>query len=582
MINSLKFLPLVILIFCISPAYNQELLPDDKNALLVILVVDYDEVPIEKAEIHVSGSNCGISVNLLTNAMGLCEILVPAGQRYIIDVGQVSQADIVHIPDEPEFIMDLKMIINRQFAVMSVAENINITIAGVTRAPVLEKFEILSLTDQQVHIAQTDADGNAKILLPPGQDYQVNFEDAKNFMRFSVPYEPDHFLNIDIEYDGSGKGNMYPTLDKILVGFHYYDLDSTDVADEKIKIQGLDRGTEFEVTTDETGWAWILIPRGDRYHFSTEMLRVFQRMSVPATEELEERIIEINFVSSLEYRKRLAQLEEQKELFSFLDSLKLTRVNAAATRVHDMRNRTRGLLPEKRFEVINKMADRDRKKIDNDFTYFIKEHQEVNAVFHRFMNEWKDKVIVIDVTCSMDPYTDQVLSWMAMQLSENQRCQFIFFNDGDGKSQKEKITGATGGFHYSGSTDIDSVLSTLYYAESFGCSGDAPENDLEALLYSLRYMNNNSELILVADNTSAVRDIELLKQLKVPVRVILCGFDAMIHPEYLEIAYHTDGSIHTIEEDIMDLRATVDKDELIRIHNIIYHYRYGRFVPAVR
>ena len=81
MINSSKFLPLVILIFCISPAYNQELLPDDKNALLVILVVDYDEVPIEKAEIHVSGLHSGISVNLLTNAMGLCEIIVPVGIR---------------------------------------------------------------------------------------------------------------------------------------------------------------------------------------------------------------------------------------------------------------------------------------------------------------------------------------------------------------------------------------------------------------------------------------------------------------------------------------------------------------------
>jgi hypothetical protein len=41
----------------------------------------------------------------------------------------------------------------------------------------------------------------------------------------------------------------------------------------------------------------------------------------------------------------------------------------------------------------------------------------------------------------------------------------------------------------------------------------------------------------------------------VPVRVILCGvYDGMeINTDYLNIAYKTKGSIHTIEQDITEL-----------------------------
>ncbi len=92
-------------------------------------------------------------------------------------------------------------------------------------------------------------------------------------------------------------------------------------------------------------------------------------------------------------------------------------------------------------------------------------------------------------------------------------------------------------------------------------------------------MNNNSELILIADNNSSVRDIELLKYLDVPVRIILCGFSTVVHPNYLEIAYHTNGSIHMVEEDIIDLTSLADNDELIKISNVMYRYIYGRFVP---
>ena len=66
---------------------------------------------------------------------------------------------------------------------------------------------------------------------------------------------------------------------------------------------------------------------------------------------------------------------------------------------------------------------------------------------------------------------------------------------------------------------------------------------------------NIENIILIGDNWAKVRDINLLNKVKVPVRVLLCGVtEGMeIHPDYLNIAYKTKGSVHTIEQDITDL-----------------------------
>lgn len=238
----------------------------------------------------------------------------------------------------------------------------------------------------------------------------------------------------------------------------------------------------------------------------------------------------------------------------------------------------RFLSHEARVNMIESRAETANREVESDFTYFYREKQEVNATFMRFRDTWKDKVIVVDVTGSMDPYVDQVLVWLAMQLIENETSRYVFFNDGDGTPDAGKVSGETGGFYSINSTDIDQVMKTLYAAEKAGRGGDVPENDLEALLYSTRYLGNSSELILVADNTSPVRDAMLLNRLDVPVRIILCGLTGEMNTEYLDIAYHTEGSIHTIEEDIINLREIVDRDKLIKINNHIYRLKSGKFI----
>ncbi|TVR75626.1 MAG: hypothetical protein EA408_00090 [Marinilabiliales bacterium] len=572
-----------LLSFCFISLYGQEIEPCEEKALLVILVVDEADNPIEKAEVTISNPDIGVVIDLLTSKDGMCEVLVPNGHGYTIGIGQVKNADYVEVPDEAYYELALKYYIDSEYAYDLSELNVSIYVATNEGVPVSETFEVVSLVDRQIYEVNSDLSGNARIELPAGQNYQVNFIGAENYMRFSVPDKPRHFRDIEIEYGGHKEGRLHPTLDKMLVGIHYSDFDSLDVANEVIDIRGLDEGTAFQVKTNEEGWAWVQLLRGDRYVFSTSVLGDFQRISVPATEQLEERITKINFLSSGDYHDYMAYIKgmEEKMEEGYADSIRRMqqRARSQSTRVHNPNPRRRVMQPEERYKVIEEKAQKEKKEIENDFTYFIRQAQEVNAVFYRFIDQWVNKVVVVDVTCSMDPYVDQVLSWIAMQLSKNEKSQFIFFNDGDGKPLHEKVIGATGGFHYTGSSDIDTILNTLYYAESFGCSGDVPENDLEALLYSTSYMDEFSELILIADNFSSVRDMELLKDLDVPVRIVLCGFRRFVHPHYLEIAYHTDGSIHTVEEDILDFRTKVDNDEVIRISNTMYRYRYGKFVP---
>jgi len=132
--------------------------------------------------------------------------------------------------------------------------------------------------------------------------------------------------------------------------------------------------------------------------------------------------------------------------------------------------------------------------------YFITTEQTVNAVFYRNLNFWINRIIVTDATCSMDPYLYQVILWHAMKLMVDGNNEYIFFNDGDGKRQEEKITGRTGGLYYTDATEFDSVIQAAWHAKSFGCSGDKPENDFEALLAAVARYTPLKEIILVADN----------------------------------------------------------------------------------
>ncbi len=202
-------------------------------------------------------------------------------------------------------------------------------------------------------------------------------------------------------------------------------------------------------------------------------------------------------------------------------------------------------------------------------------------IFKRNKNKFNEAAIVADFTGSMSPYIVQLLVWYELNFSTNKFSEFIFFNDGDFVADDKKVVGKTGGLYYCHSKDKDSVLNTAIKCITNGFGGDLPENNLEAVLFSLKKNPKIKEVIMVADNYATPRDLSLLSKIKVPIKIILCGSDLHINPRYLEIAYATKGSIHTIEQDIEKL-VEIQDGKTIKIGKQEFLLQKGKFIPVFK
>lgn len=181
-----------------------------------------------------------------------------------------------------------------------------------------------------------------------------------------------------------------------------------------------------------------------------------------------------------------------------------------------------------------------------------------NVIFNvlKRNKQFKSKLIVADLTGSMYPYAQQISTWLKLQFIKDSTSQhFVFFNDGDKKKDIDKKIGATGGVYYCRAKSVDALIASMELTIKKGTGGDAPENPIEAIIYGLNKSGKVDDVILIADNWAKARDIKMLVRVKVPVRVVLCGvYEGMeINEDYLNIAYKTKGSLHTIEQDITDL-----------------------------
>ena len=165
--------------------------------------------------------------------------------------------------------------------------------------------------------------------------------------------------------------------------------------------------------------------------------------------------------------------------------------------------------------------------------------------------QWENMLVVMDWTASMYRYGAQLVLWHKLNMRSHQRVRhFVFFNDGNKKKTDHKKVGKTGGVYRSKSTEIDEIVRTMEIVMHKGNGGDRPENDIEALMTGVQYLRGFDEVVLIADNKSDVRDLELITKIGYPVRVILCGVGHRpIHPHYIKLAFETGGSLHTLEKD---------------------------------
>ncbi|WP_299458328.1 hypothetical protein [uncultured Microscilla sp.] len=208
---------------------------------------------------------------------------------------------------------------------------------------------------------------------------------------------------------------------------------------------------------------------------------------------------------------------------------------------------------------------------------YLPEDSTVFKVFER--NRWDSMLVVVDWTGSMYHHGAQLLVWMEVFHQQKNRLRsFVFFNDGDGKTLGEKVMGHTGGLHYASAQSLDVVIGAMHKAEKSGKGDDTPENDIEALIKGIRRFPDCKEVILIADASSQIRDYPLLKELvrlKRPIRVILCGKEMM--PDYILLAYYTNGSLHTIDQDIIEMQTKLRNGEEVEVGNTLVKIKKKRF-----
>ncbi len=194
--------------------------------------------------------------------------------------------------------------------------------------------------------------------------------------------------------------------------------------------------------------------------------------------------------------------------------------------------------------------------------------------------QWKDMLIVCDMTGSMSPYSAQLLVWFQLKMKDKRVRQVVFFNDGDNKTESAKVVGKIGGIYMAKANTYEEILTAAQTTIKNGGGGDAPENNCEAVLRGIDSVPQAKDIILIADNLANIKDISLLEQIKVPVHVVLCGTEYYpLNPQYLTLARVTGGSVHTMKQDLNDL-AKLNEGETVKVGNATYQVVGGQFIQV--
>ncbi len=224
-----------------------------------------------------------------------------------------------------------------------------------------------------------------------------------------------------------------------------------------------------------------------------------------------------------------------------------------------------GIWHRKRKNVYDTLIVHNKRIIyDYPFKYYMtnKKFFADSTIFRILQrNSWSKMLMVTDATGSMTQYILQLLAWTAVDTNLKRLRTIVVFNDGDNKPDIAKQMGSTGGIYFIPPTSPEFVFKEIRKAMTKGNGGgDIPENDIEALMRSFENCKECAEAILIADNLSDCRDFPLLWKIKKPVHVILCGTKDGVNTQYLEIARRTGGSVHTIEQDIVNLQKLNEGD----------------------
>lgn len=339
------------------------------------------------------------------------------------------------------------------------------------------------------------------------------------------------------------------------------DLENAPLTNEVIMLSGLKNKKTFKGTTNEKGQISLYLPKGDEYAVHFRYHKNYRTYLINYTKGSAQGGLDVMYMGTKEYLLRKKQEEE--------------RIKAEELRLAEEKR----IFAERCKKL--KISEEEGHRREALGTFYAAPMQDtvVSTVLNR--NKWNEKLIVCDLTGSMNPYAAQLSAWYQLNYKLEKNLQFVFFNDGDEKADSKKVIGSTGGIYYQKSKGLDSLVNLMSKVRTRGSGGDCPENNMEALIKGVKMAAPYKELVMVVDNNAPVKDISLLKNFNQPVHIILCGYSDAVLADYLLIAWKTKGSIHTIEEDITKI-AKMLEGESIKVGGVTYRIMGGEFVRITK
>jgi hypothetical protein len=207
----------------------------------------------------------------------------------------------------------------------------------------------------------------------------------------------------------------------------------------------------------------------------------------------------------------------------------------------------------------------------NDFN----KYDVVKEVFDR-NGRWNNTLVVMDVTGSMARYSAQTMAWLKVTQNKQKIGAFVFFNDGDSTKNEEKSSGHVGGIYGMENASFDNVYNEIRSSMLNGNGGDRSENNFEAVKKGQEMYPKSNYTVLIADNRANPRDCNLVKSIHTPLHIILCGANSQLNICYVQAAYDTKGSLHTLSADY-DL-STVKQGTPFSLGENHYTWNGGKIV----
>lgn len=340
--------------------------------------------------------------------------------------------------------------------------------------------------------------------------------------------------------------------------FKFNGLEGEELSGEYICFTGEKRHKSFVGNANSNGEILVYLPKGDNYILNFKHHKNFKNENIAYTKGTAHGTLEITYMGTKEAERRIAEEKERVRIEE--ERLKREKEEFEAYCKREKISLEEGM--KRKLASSNGGAD-----------------TVVSAVLNRY--NWSEKLIVCDLTGSMNPYASQLAAWYQLNLKKEENLQFVFFNDGDSKDDAMKIIGSTGGIYYQKANGLVPLIGIMAEVRAKGNGGDCAENNMEALIKGVEMANPYKELVMIADNNAPVKDIEMLKNFKRPVHIIICGHRGWVHEDYLNIALHTKGSVHTMEEDIERIAKMSEGEEII-IGDSTYKIMGGKFVLVTK